>query len=115
MTPRVLKTIENRREETRHNIYTLLPVNIIDEKSRAAVSCRVEDVSQDGLGVLTEGPLKIGHKLLLVTLRERFQLEVAWCEKVEGRKEFRVGLRGVDPGKDLSKVFAGFFKEFQAS
>jgi hypothetical protein len=115
MTPRVLKTIENRREETRHSIYTLLPVNIVDDESRAAVSCRVEDVSQDGLGVLTEGPLAIGHKLLLVTLREKFQLEVAWCEKVEGKKEFRVGLRLVVPGKNLSKVFAGFFSEFQAS
>lgn len=115
MASRQLKIIENRREETRHSIDTLLPVNIVDEASRAAVSCRVEDVSPDGLGVLTERPFEIGHKLLLVTLREKFQLKVAWCEKVEGKREYRVGLRLADPGRDLSQVFAGFLKEFQAS
>ena len=113
MKPNEATPAPERREEERHPIYTLLPVTIIDESSRASVACRVEDVSPEGIGVITGGPLAIGRALSLVTLRERFALEVAWCVPISGSKEFRCGLRLTDQSKDLGKIFASFFERLK--
>lgn len=113
--PTLVKGYQNRREEQRHNIYTPLPVNIVDAQTHVALACRVDDVSREGLGIETDTALPIGHELILVTLRERFHLVVSWCEKVDGCRRYRAGLHLTDPRQDLGKVFASFFKGFQAS
>lgn len=111
----VLKNHQNRREELRHNFYTPLPVNIIDAETQVALSCRVDDVSREGLGIETDTPLVVGRKLILVTLRERFPLVVSWCDKVEGCRRYRAGLHLTNSNQDLGKVFSSFFEGFQAS
>ena len=105
----------NRRRTPRHDVITLLPVNIVDVTNQASLCCQVDDVSQDGLGILTDTRLEIGRRLMLVTLRERFPLVVTWCEPLSDGRKFRVGLRVADSRKGLESIFASFFSEFQAS
>lgn len=115
MIARAAKPLHNRRESPRYDVLTLLPVNIVDANSRESLCCRVDNVSQDGLGIITDTVLEPGQRLMLVTLREYFPLVVTWCEPMVGRRQFRAGLRVADARKGLESVFAVFFSEFHTT
>ena len=79
MRPKESKVSMNRRKTPRRSVITLLPVSMIDTISQESLCCQVDDVSKDGLGILTDTELEIGRRLMLVTLREQFPFVVTWC------------------------------------
>ena len=95
-----------RRIKSRNDVAKLMPVRIVEELSGAAVSCRIEDVSAEGLGVVSQAALATGLRLVFETLDQAYAFEVAWCRQ-DGVRTFKSGLRLVEPGKDLDRLFSG--------
>ncbi len=94
-----------RRTKIRHDVQMVMPVRIVDATSGAAVTCRIEDVSSEGLGVITQASLAPGTRLIFETLDHSYEFEVAWC-RGSGPRQFKVGLRLAEGGKDLDRLFS---------
>jgi hypothetical protein len=99
--------VDEQRSNTRHQVETVMPAQILDGPSERRVPCRIFDVSDDGLAILTNENLAQGATLVFVTLKQRFTFTVAWC-RPEGEKEFRAGLQLADGQTNLKSVFAGY-------
>jgi hypothetical protein len=102
--------VEDRGEQrgnARHQVETVMPAQLIDGPTERRLPCRIFDVSDDGLCVVTGEELAMGATLVFVTLRQRFTFTVAWC-RPEGAKEFRAGLRLTGEQNDLKSVFSGY-------
>lgn len=105
---------DERRDRERHLLYTTIPVQMTLGRSGEWVSCQIDDVSSEGLGVLTQRRLEIGTLVVFATLNGTYRFEVAWCRDA-GAREFRLGLRLTEEGVDLKTLFSRIIETRSAS
>jgi hypothetical protein len=97
---------DDRRDHGRHQITSLMPIKMMLADTGEPFPCRIDDVSSDGLGILSRRPLLQGQRVVFETLGARYTFEAAWCREAE-RREWRCGLRLCDEGVDLQVLFSG--------
>ncbi len=103
---------KERREEGRKRPAHALPLNVVRDADNQPITCRLHDLSADGLCVLVKEPIALGTRVRFVTLKREFMLEVAWCDAKEA-KEIRCGLSLTDK-EDMSQLFQGFLSDRSA-
>lgn len=99
-----------RRHTDREQLPTLLPVSLLVRTAQGErqVSGCLFDVSAEGLCLILREDLVEGASASLVMLNERVALRVAWSHK-DAERAFRCGLRSIDPGLDLRRLFSSRF------
>lgn len=99
-----------RRLHQRHSVQVTTPVRIVHAASGAAIQCCVQDVSSEGLGVLSQVALDAGTRLVFETLDRSYEFEVAWC-RVAGTRDYKIGLRLTGKVKDLDRLFSSLIAQ----
>ena len=95
---------QERRFTTRKKLNGLMPGKVMLGANEIKV--RPVDIGRDGLGVVTNEPLREGDRLQLHTAFGVILLEVMWSKKDLGKQDlFRFGLITTDPKDNLEEVF----------
>lgn len=95
---------QERRFKTRKKLSGLMPGKIFSGDKELKV--KPVDLGQDGLGVISDVPLKEGDRLTLETTHGQIGLEVMWVKNDFGKQDlFRIGLVTLNPKDDLTIIF----------
>ncbi|SMF21444.1 PilZ domain-containing protein [Pseudobacteriovorax antillogorgiicola] len=95
--------LEKRRKQ-RRALTGLLPGSLLNQQGDK-VNARPVDISPEGLGIVTDLILDLGHILFLKTHNQHIELEVSWGKRDFGKNNlYRYGLR-VRDGSNLETIF----------
>lgn len=83
-----LPLFSEKRMEQRKRLTGLLPGRL-KTSTGLDVSCQPVNVSQNGLGILTDLPLSTGDVVTLFLRDESVDLKVVWIKEDFGRREFK--------------------------
>ena len=96
--------LKEKRFKPRKALTGLLP-GPITKIDGERVTCRPVDISENGLGILSEEQLSTGDKLMLELKDEKIALEVTYQKRDFGKHNlFRYGIICTE-NKDLEKIF----------
>ncbi len=90
-----LALFAEKRLQQRRRLTGLLPGRLKTEDGKD-ISCQPVNVSENGLGILTDSLLSIGDILTLFLKEDAIQLKVVWIKEDFGRRDFkRYGLEAL--------------------
>ena len=97
-----------RRISRRKKLTGLLPGRLSLKEGEAAIHCKPVDVSDHGLGLISDAQLEVGTQLKLTMPEEVILFKVVWKQPDFGKSDlYRFGLEIVAPkrGFDLEELF----------
>ncbi len=101
-----IPAIIERRNASRKKLSGLLPARLSVESTMVDISCKPVDVSDHGLGIITETHLAIGTLVVLHLPGSPLILEVKWSEQDFGRRDLkRYGLELKSGGESIARKF----------
>lgn len=83
-----------------------LPGRLLADDLRRQVRAEGVDVSQIGLGIVTEEPLLPGDPIWLVTVDRAIKLMVQHCRKGPDGRGYRCGLKAAASWENLESLFS---------
>ena len=101
-----IPAIMERRSKSRKRLTGLMPGRLSIESTAVDVHCKPVDLSESGLGIVSETPLEVGSILTLHLPGNPITLEVRWSEQDFGRRDLmRYGLELKSHGVNLYECF----------
>ena len=98
--------LKERRLNTRSRLTGILPGKIINKELDSIINCRPVDISEDGLGILTEQQLENGLILHLTSSELDIEMKVMWKKQDFGKANLlRYGLICSDTNINLEDIF----------
>jgi len=83
-----------KRKDFRRGLFRNGSAKLMRKVHKEPVKCRLVDVSQNGIGMMTHEELQIGEELILEINREEVEMEVIWFQENILRYEMnRYGLQ----------------------
>jgi len=95
-----------KRSKSRTGVAVTMPIHLVDDSEGNMISCRLFDVSANGIGIILKKGLSVGQVVSFQTLGKIWKLEVTWSEKTGDH--CRCGLNLVDRSQDLNILFSSF-------